>query len=66
VTASVFFVISDSILGYSKFLEKYDRTLAVMSTYYTALLFFMLSTLQPIHSVKPIAALLNKSIDKTE
>ena len=43
--ASITFLISDSILGYSKFVEKDERQLAVMVTYYTSLVFFALAAM---------------------
>ena len=49
VIASFFFVISDSILAYAKFVEKGEkgeRQKLVLITYFTSLFFFMLSAIQ--------------------
>ena len=43
--ASISFLISDSILGYAKFVEKQERPIAVMVTYYSSLILFALSAL---------------------
>ena len=37
------FVISDSILGYSKFVDKKNRIVMILGTYFYALLFFAVS-----------------------
>ena len=50
--ASITFLISDSILGYSKFVEKDERQVAVMVTYYASLIFFALSALSDAVCVK--------------
>lgn len=43
--ASLFFVVSDAILGYSKFVDKANRTSIILGTYFIALFFFMLSAI---------------------
>lgn len=54
VIGSILFLISDSILGYSQFVEKQQRGLAVMITYFASLIFFGLSAMSDMICTKCI------------
>ena len=45
-SASIMFVISDSILGYSKFVDQQNRIVMILGTYFYALIFFAISANQ--------------------
>mmetsp|Transcript_13140 Transcript_13140/g.20425 ORF Transcript_13140/g.20425 Transcript_13140/m.20425 type:complete len:176 (-) Transcript_13140:40-567(-) len=48
VVAAVSFLVSDSVLGYSKFVEKEERTGVIMFTYWLALLLFTWSAFEEV------------------
>jgi len=64
--ASICFLISDSILGYSKFVEKDERQLAVMVTYYASLVFFALSAMADSTCVRCVLGRFGNQKDKKE